>query len=113
MTHEVIMINIETLTTMFGDEEFTKMIFNQFLVDNGDVNKRIQKQVDENQSEALFHTMHTLSGALLSICEEDIVHTIKNVEALSRKGEPVDVKDINHIKIELDKIMLQMKDYLA
>lgn len=99
--------------TFGGDKEFVTMIFTQYLADNSNVNTRIQTKFENKQFENLFHIMHTLSGALSNICEEDIVSTIKKVENISRENELPDVDDINKIKEELDKIKLQMEQYLA
>lgn len=108
------MINIEMLSETFGgDKEFVTMIFGQYLSDNSDVNSRIQEQFENKQFETLFHTMHTLSGALSNICEEDIVATIKKVENISREGASPDLADIDQITTELDKIKAQMEQYLA
>lgn len=108
------MINIEMLTETFGgDKEFVIMIFTQYLSDNSDVNDRILEQYEAQQFENLFHTMHTLSGALSNICEEDAVSTIKKVENLSRNGESPDMADINFITTELDKIKAQMEQFLG
>ena len=99
--------------TFGGDKEFVTMIFGQYLADNSDVNARIQDQFEKSDLETLFHTMHTLSGALSNICEEDIVATIKTVENSSRNGESPDAADIKAIQAELDKIKAQMEQFLA
>ncbi|GLS91711.1 hypothetical protein GCM10007916_27810 [Psychromonas marina] len=108
------MINIEMLTEMFGgDTEFVSTIFQQYLSDNKDINTRIEEQVNNEQYDTLFHTMHTLSGSLSNICDENIVPTIKTVEQLARDGEQPNADDIQLIQTELDKIKLQMEEYLA
>lgn len=108
------MINIAMLSEMFGgDAEFVSSIFEQYLSDNKNINLKIEEQVASEQYESLFHTMHTLSGSLSNICEENIVPTIKSVEQQARDGERPNASDIELIKLELDKIKLQMEEYLA
>lgn len=108
------MINIEMLTDMFGgDTEFVSSIFEQYLSDNKNINFRIEEQLNSEQFEALFHTMHTLSGSLSNICDENIVPKIKEVEQMARDGQRPNVEDIQLILTELDKIKLQMEEYLA
>ena len=102
------------LSEMFGgDKEFVTMLFGQYLQDNKDANVKIQEQYDNNDLETLFHTMHTLAGALSNICETDVVPTLKEVEKVSKEGTTPNKADIETIKIELDKIIVQMEEYLS
>lgn len=108
------MINIEMLVDMFdGNTDVVKAVFEQYLSDNQEINARIDSQFEQNQLEALFDTMHSLSGSLSNICETDIVATIKEVEMASRQGNKSNSESIEQIKIELDNINQQMQDYLA
>lgn len=108
------MIDIEKLTDIFaGDKAFVAMLFKQHLEDNLDVNRRIQKQFESKHLKVLYLTMHTLSGSLSSLCEMDLVPRIKKVEAISKNDELPDIDDINYIQSELDKIKIQLEQYIT
>ena len=107
------MINIEMLEETFGgDKEFIGILFAQYLQDNADVTDRIQTQFDEDKLDDLFHTTHTLAGALSNICESDIVPTIKEIELAAKEGNKPDAADIEKVKIALVDIFQQMENYL-
>ena len=108
------MINMEMSEEMFGgDKEFITILFGQYLQDNKDINTKIQSQYDGDQFQDLFHTAHTLAGALANICEVDIVPIIKNVEKMSKEGDKPDAGEIALIQSSLDDIFKQMEAYLA
>ena len=107
------MINIEMLEETFGgDKEFIAVLFAQYLQDNSATNDKIQSQFDANQLDELFHTAHTLSGALSNICETDIVPTIKKVELSAKEGNKPNESDIAEIKVALTAVLKQMEEYM-
>lgn len=98
--------------TFGGDKEFIGILFAQYLQDNATVTEKIQTQYDENQLDDLFHTAHTLSGALSNICESDIVPTIKEIELSAKGGNKPNADDIAKVKVALVDIFQQMENYL-
>lgn len=107
------MINIEMLEEMFdGDKEFISVLFTQYLEDNSGINEKIQSQFDANQLSDLFHTTHTLAGALSNICETDTVPVIKKIELLCKQEKKPSADDIELVKVSLVDIFKQMQEYL-
>lgn len=107
------MINIGMLEETFGgDKEFIAILFTQYLQDNSATNEKIQSLFDNNQLDDLFHTAHTLSGALSNICETDIVPTIKKVELSAKEGNKPDANDVAEIKVGLNAVLKQMEEYM-
>jgi len=107
------MINIEMLEEMFdGDKEFISVLFGQYLQDNKDINEKIQSQFDANQLSDLFHTAHTLAGALSNICETDIVPVIKRIELSCKEDKKPSADDIELTKVSLIDTFKQMQEYL-
>ncbi|WP_122032198.1 Hpt domain-containing protein [Aliivibrio sp. EL58] len=107
------MINIEILEEMFdGDKEITQQLFELYLVDNAAMGDTILAQYEANDLSGLFHTAHTLSGALGNLCEMDILPAIKEVEAAA-KTENRPSKDTINIVVEgLNNIKKQMESHL-
>ena len=108
------MINIAMLEETFGgDKEFISILFAQYIQDNSDVNNKIQTQVDSASLSDLFHTAHTLAGALSNICEVDIVPTIKKIELSAKENTLPDAQDIKTVQDGIVDILKQMESYLA
>ncbi|WP_370539794.1 Hpt domain-containing protein [Aliivibrio sp. S10_S31] len=108
------MINIEMLEEMFdGDKEITQQVFELYLVDNAEMGSIILEQYKVNDLSGLFHTVHSLSGALGSLCEMDILSAIQEVEAAAKTESRPNKDTINTIVEGLNNIKEQMESHLT
>ncbi|WP_300180994.1 Hpt domain-containing protein [uncultured Aliivibrio sp.] len=108
------MINIDMLEEMFGgDKEITQQLFELYLAENTIIDDTILEQYETNNLSALFHTAHTLSGALGNLCEMDILFAIKEIEAAAKTENKPDKNTVNAVIDGLKKIKEQMENHLS
>lgn len=107
-------INIEMLDDMFGgDKEITLQLFELYLEENATTGDIILTQYESNDLSALFHTSHTLSGALGNLCEMDILPKIKEIEAAAKTENTPNKETIDTVIEGLNKIKEQMRNHLS
>ena len=107
-------INIEMLEEMFGgDKEITQQLFELYLAENATIGSSILEQYEANDLSTLFHTAHTLSGALGNLCEMDILPAIKEIEAAAKTENTPNRDTINTVVEGLNNIKDQMKNHLS
>ncbi|WP_076540676.1 Hpt domain-containing protein [Shewanella sp. UCD-KL21] len=103
------MINITALSDMFdGDIECVKELLGLYLECNADAATTIEAHYSTQDTEALFHVFHTLSGSLSNLCEEDAVPLIREAEGISKRGEMPSRQQIDVIQQHLSKIAEQV-----
>lgn len=102
------------LEEMFdGDKEITQELFELYLTENSATGEVMLEQYEANNLSSLFHTAHTLSGALGNLCEMDILLPIKEIEAAAKVGETPSREAINTVLIGLNNIKKQMENHLT
>ena len=107
-------INIDMLEEMFGgDKEITQQLFELYLSENSTMGNAILEQYEANDLPTLFHTTHTLSGALGNLCEMDILPAIKEIEAATKTSNQPNKETINTVIEGLNEIKEQMESYLS
>lgn len=107
-------INIEMLEEMFGgDKEITQQLFELYLAENSTMGSTILEQYETNDLSALFHTAHTLSGALGNLCEMDLLPAIKEIEAAAKTENTPNRDTIDTVIEGLNNIKDQMENHLS
>ncbi|MUK38697.1 Hpt domain-containing protein [Aliivibrio fischeri] len=102
------------LNEMFGgDEEITQQLFELYLAENSEIGNVILQHYETNDLSTLFHTVHTLSGALGNLCEMNILPLIKEIEASAKVGNTPEKDTIDAVINGLDEIKQQMEVYLS
>lgn len=102
------------LDEMFGgDKEITEQLFELYLADNSEIHLTLLQQYETQDFNALYHTSHTLSGALGNLCEMDILAGIKEIEAASKQEVLPKKETLNQVTAGLVKISEQMTAYLT
>nr|VVV05572.1 hypothetical protein AW0309160_03052 [Aliivibrio wodanis] len=108
------MINIEMLEEIFdGDKEITEQLFELYLSENSTTSQTLLKQYKTEDLSGLFHTVHTLSGALGNLCEVDILPAIKTIEAATRANTKPEQSIVTTVIEGLEQIQKQMEEHLA
>ncbi|KAB2826034.1 Hpt domain-containing protein [Aliivibrio finisterrensis] len=108
------MINLKKLEEMFEEEhEFIQQLFQLYLDEHQSVPQLINAQYSADNRTALFHTLHTLKGALSSLCEESVISDIEKSEIQLKNNLLPSSESINNIITGLNKVSLQIEEFLA
>ncbi|WOT06742.1 hypothetical protein [Shewanella youngdeokensis] len=104
------MINVEALNEVLGgDTDCVKELMAMYLDINAEVGSTLDEHYRSHNTEALFHALHTLSGMLSNLCEEDAVAIIKEAEMTSQAGELPSQQQMAVIKQHLLEIEGQVR----
>lgn len=107
------MIDIPALTELFGgDEECVKELFGIFVEHNVDTINGIEKSFLEGDTDALFHSFHSLSGALSNLCEQDSVPLIQECEQIAKSGSLPDKDKLDLLFSKLKETTTQIENHI-
>ncbi|WP_087018394.1 Hpt domain-containing protein [Thaumasiovibrio subtropicus] len=82
------MINFEELAGITGgDDDILHAIIGMYLEEHGSDEQLLIQQLDTGDVENMFHTVHTLKGALRSMCESETAEILDNIEVLTKSGQ--------------------------
>ena len=104
------MINVKALNEVLGgDEDCVKELMAMYLDYSSEVDLTLDEHYQAQNTDALFHLLHTLSGTLSNLCEEDAVSIIKEAEIISQAGNLPTKQQVTIIKQRLLEIEGQVR----
>ncbi|MGF1877544.1 Hpt domain-containing protein [Photobacterium frigidiphilum] len=103
------MINYtEFSSSMDNDDDMIEMIIELYSEEHGDDIHVIQNKYANQDIEGLFHTIHSLRGVLLTLCEDKATLQLETIENLCKRGEKPDVQLLNEALEEVARVNQQI-----
>ncbi|WP_413111509.1 Hpt domain-containing protein [Thaumasiovibrio sp. DFM-14] len=103
------MIDIDELSELTGgDDDILQQVIMMYLEEHGNDQNLIAQYVAEGNHQALHHTIHTLKGALRTMCEKDVVKSLDDIESMARDGRLPNADLLTPVNAELANIHQQL-----
>ncbi|PSV46156.1 Hpt domain-containing protein [Photobacterium indicum] len=103
------MINYTDFSTSMGDDsDMIEMIIELYNEEHGDDIRVIQSQYANQDLDGLFHTIHSLRGVLLTLCEEKATLQLEIIENLCKHGKKPDVQLLDEALEEVARVNQQV-----
>ncbi|MGF1833767.1 Hpt domain-containing protein [Photobacterium sanguinicancri] len=103
------MINFEAFSdAMDGDDDMMSMIIELYNEEHGNDIQVIKDKYASSDIDGLFHTVHSLKGVLLTLCEESASEQFETIERLCKRGEKPSAELINAVLNEMGKVNQQI-----
>jgi HPt (histidine-containing phosphotransfer) domain-containing protein len=107
------MIDIPALIELLGgDEDCVKELFTIFIEHNLATIESIETSYQAEDTETLFHSCHSLSGALSNLCEQDCVSLIQACEQTAKSGYLPERAYLDILFTKLDETTKQIKNHI-
>ncbi|MGB0937456.1 MAG: Hpt domain-containing protein [Colwellia sp.] len=107
------MIDIPALIELLGgDEDCVKELFTIFIEHNLETIESVETSYQAGDTETLFHSCHSLSGALSNLCEQDCVPLIQACEQTAKAGSLPDKADLDILFTKLNETTEQIKNHI-
>jgi HPt (histidine-containing phosphotransfer) domain-containing protein len=103
------MINYTDFSTSMGDDsDMISMIIELYSEEHGDDIRVIQNQYANQDLDGLFHTIHSLRGVLLTLCEEKATLQLETIENLCKRGEKPNLQLLDEALEEVARVNQQV-----
>lgn len=103
------MIDFEAFSdAMDGDNDMMAMIIELYNEEHGNDIQVIQEKYANSDIDGLLHTVHSLKGVLLTLCEENASEQFETIERLCKRGEKPAPQMINTVLSEMLKVNQQI-----
>ncbi len=108
------MIDIDELSLMTGgDADILEQIIQMYMEEHANDDDKLRTQLSNGDCESMFHTVHTLKGALCSMCEKDAVEILEIIEAQTKRGELPEEEVLEQANSKLLAVRNQLQAQLA
>nr|WP_086937416.1 Hpt domain-containing protein [Thaumasiovibrio occultus] len=108
------MIDFSELEMMTGgDDEILNQIIMMYVEEHGQDDVELEKLFQSGDCNKLFHALHTLKGALSSICEKDLVPLLDEMERTARAGSLPSPAQLDAAKQQIQEIGQQLQAKLT
>ena len=106
------MINFDAFSdSMDGDDDMMSMIIELYNEEHDNDIQMIQEKYANSDMDGLFHTVHSLKGVLLTLCEENASEQFETIERLCKQGEKPDAQLIEDVLSEMVRVNQQIADH--
>jgi HPt (histidine-containing phosphotransfer) domain-containing protein len=107
------MIDIPALIELLGgDEDCVKELFGIFIEHNVPTIKSVETSYLAGDTETLFHSCHSLSGALSNLCEQDCVPLIQECEQIAKSGSLPEKEKLDLLFAKLKETTAQIENHI-